>query len=69
MARSYLLKGAVATPARNHGLTSHYEKAGGKNAMLRDFYAVQPTKISDDLVGCFIYENMPIQYKECFFKL
>ena len=48
-ARYYLLKGTMQT--RHHGITRHYDKAGGKDQMLKDFYFVQPTKLSDDLVS------------------
>ena len=51
MARTRLLKGAIPTPRRNHGITKHFEKAGGQSAMTKDFYVVQPTKVSDAVVS------------------
>ena len=67
-ARSYLLKGAVETPARNHGITRHYEKAGGKGAMINDFYrVVKRSQVSDAVVSILSvflfsshYENTPM---------
>ena len=52
-ARAYLLKGTIKT--RQHGITTHYDKMGSKDTMMKDFYFLQPTRISDDIVSVFFF--------------